>query len=82
MSKKLYFVLPSNTDDKLSILKATASGGYKDWSTVWEADGYDGEPLIDEERLKTDGVLSVFTRTVLKNDEHRCVVVLDFDIGE
>jgi len=80
MSKNLYFVIPSNTDSKLSILRTSASDNYRNWSTVWEADGYDGEPLVDEERLKADGVLSVFTRTLLKSNEDRKVVVLDFDI--
>jgi len=76
----LYAVLPSNTDTTLAIMKATKAGDYEDFQLVWEEVGFDGEPLIDYERLDEDGVLSVFTRTGGESGERK-VIVLDFDIS-
>lgn len=50
----------------------------------WSGEGFDGEPLVDEERLREGLVLSVFTRTVGHGEEGggmgRDVVVLDFNV--
>jgi hypothetical protein len=49
--------------------------GYQVFETVWTGEGFDGEPLVDIQRLEVSEVLSVFTRT---KDETRSIVVLDF----
>jgi hypothetical protein len=48
---------------------------------VWRCEaGYDGEPLVDVQRLEVSDILSIFTRTA-KDNEGRCeVVVLDFTL--
>jgi hypothetical protein len=45
--------------------------------SIWISDGYDGEPLVDVQRLEVSDVLSVFTRTSRRGGESK-VVVLDF----
>jgi hypothetical protein len=49
--------------------------GYRVFETVWTGEGFDGEPLMDIQRLEVSEVLSVFTRT---KEETRSIVVLDF----
>ncbi|GAB7347318.1 hypothetical protein MBLNU459_g3397t1 [Dothideomycetes sp. NU459] len=77
----LYLLLPGNTDSTLSLLrrrKRKDGPGYGPFTTLWQGQGFDGEPNIDRERLMDgDGVLSVFTRT---SGSSRSIVVLDFQI--
>lgn len=77
----LYLILPGNGEDtSLSIMKGGKDGVFE---TIWrEEKGYDGEPLVDAQRLEDSDVLSVFTRTDKKDDGTRDVVVLDFDVSE
>jgi len=55
--------------------------GHAKFETIWEADGFEGEPLVDNQRLEISDVLSVFTRTVKKSGWTREVVILDFDLS-
>ena len=73
----------------LIIAGATAASGYEDWTILYRDDVlfedrfFEGEPLIDQQRLLTDGVLSVFIQEGSDNlglttsDLH----VLDFNIS-
>ena len=71
----------------LVVAGATAESGYQDWSILYRDDlvfnrFFEGEPVIDQQRLVRDGVLSVFIQEgsgnfgVTTSDLH----VLDFDI--
>lgn len=90
----IYFVIPGNTDTSLTLLRRRyhlPSGDldrtelrneYGPIETMWQQQGFDGEPLIDVQRLQTvDGRLSVMTRSaadvIIKGPE---VLVLDWDI--
>jgi len=46
----------------LVIAGATLAGNYQDWTVLYNDTSvtFEGEPLIDQERLRRDGVLSVF----------------------
>ncbi|KIJ67199.1 hypothetical protein HYDPIDRAFT_127044 [Hydnomerulius pinastri MD-312] len=66
-SQSLLALLPSNAPNStaLSLLKSTAVGHFRDWTTVWEvSDGCVTEPLYDRYRLDVenggDGILSVY----------------------
>ena len=83
----LYFLLPSNDPGKakLSILRARKGnpGLYDDFGVIWEGDGYDGEPLIDEQAIGGLGLLSVFTTKAAGSETGmRRVVILEFALGE
>ena len=69
------------------IAGATAGSGYKDWSILYRDNLgfnriFEGEPHIDQQRLVSDGVLSVFIQQgsnnvgVTTSDLH----VFDFDV--
>lgn len=78
-TEDVYLVLPGNLDSKLTVLRRLKDG--EEYEIVWQEDGYDGEPLLDEPRFleeDEDGVLSVFTRT---KEAPKEVVVLDFDVS-
>ena len=71
----------------LIIAGATADSGYADWSILYRDDMFfnrffEGEPLIDQQRLASEGVLSVFVQEgssnlgVTASDLH----VLDFNV--
>jgi hypothetical protein len=77
----VYLILPGNSDSSLEIQQARADEGYKKFESVWRCEaGYDGEPLVDVQRLEVSDILSIFTRTA-KDNEGRCeVVVLDFTL--
>ena len=71
----------------LIIAGATADSGYADWSILYRDDMFfnrffEGEPLIDQQRLAGEGVLSVFIQEgssdsgVTTSDLH----VLDFNV--
>lgn len=82
-SDTMLFVLPSNTDSDLVIIRATrgsAQKWYDEYDVVWRDEGYTGEPLVDEEALRDHGVLSVFTTR--SQGGRKEVVVLNFDLGK
>jgi hypothetical protein len=39
-----------------------AGGNYQDWKLLYTITNSEGEPLVDEQRLAQNGVLSVFIR--------------------
>jgi len=53
---------------------------YTRFASVWRGDGFDGEPLVDVQRLETSDILSVFTRTSRSVISDSNVVVLDFTL--
>jgi hypothetical protein len=58
----LIAVLPDQPKQTVQLWGATAGGGYTDWKKLAEITNMAGEPLVDEERLKKNGVLSLFVR--------------------
>lgn len=73
----------------LVIAGATASSGYTDWTILYKDDlffnrFFEGEPLIDQQRLLVDGVLSVYlqegssTNSLTNSDLH----IFDFTVIE
>ena len=71
----------------LIVAGATAENDYQDWSILYRDDlvfnrSFEGEPVIDQQRLVSDGILSVFVQEgsgnfgVTTSDLH----VLDFDV--
>lgn len=79
----LYVVLPGNRDTSLTVLWAPIEVSENDvtFETLYRAEsGYDGEPLVDQRRLREDHVLSTLTRTSADSEGQRHVVVLDLDI--
>lgn len=71
----MYLVLPGNLDSNLNIMQGGKDQKYECFETIWTGEGFDGEPLVDVQRLEESAVLSVFTRTV---GEESDIVVLDF----
>ena len=76
----IYLILPGNLDSSLDVMRATKAEGYKTFSSIWRGDGYNGEPLVDVQRLEESDILSVFTRTDSDANKERSVVALDFDL--
>lgn len=76
----LYLILPGNYNSSLYIFQASIADIRSGFKMVWSADGYDGEPLYDNHRLRSDNVLSIFTRTQKDLAGERHVVVLDFEL--
>jgi len=58
----LIAILPDQPKQTVTIWGATAGGGYNDWKRLAEITNMAGEPLVDEERLKKNSVLSLFVR--------------------
>ncbi|KAF2122538.1 hypothetical protein BDV96DRAFT_560957 [Lophiotrema nucula] len=58
----LVAIIPDAPKNVVTIWGATASGNYSDWKSLATIANMAGEPLVDEERLKDSGVLSVFVR--------------------
>lgn len=81
-NSNVYLILPGNLDTSLSIVKGELKGG--DWKleTIWARDGFDGEPLVDVQRLEISNILSVFTRTDTNGNGQRHVVIIDFVLAE
>ena len=73
----MYLVLPGNSDSSLEIMLARKDGECASIKPIWRSEGYDGEPLVDVQRLEVSDVLSVFTRTSRSVGEGK-VIVLDF----
>lgn len=83
-SDRLFFILPSNTQSELLILRSGPrdnQGFYGDYEIIWRGNGYTGEPLVDEEGFVEFGVLSIFT-TRGKVGGKREVVVLHFRVDD
>lgn len=59
----VYLILPGNTDSNLDIMRGCRADGYQKFESIWRSNGFDGEPLVDVQRLEESDVLSVFTRT-------------------
>lgn len=78
----VYLVLPGNSDPNLSIMRARKEEQYSQFKPIWTWDGFDGEPLVDVQRLETSDILSIFTRTSADVDGRRDVVVLDLLLTE
>jgi hypothetical protein len=75
----VYLVLPGNSDSSLEILQARSEDKHEKFETVWRCEnGYDGEPLVDVQRLETSDTLSLFTRTDKNGGGIRSVAVVDF----
>jgi hypothetical protein len=81
-ANNVYLILPGNLDSSLSIMKGRMIDGGWTFQTIWTRDGFDGEPLVDAQRLEISNTLSVFTRTSRKADGRRDVVVMDFVLPE
>lgn len=78
----VYLILPSNSDTSLSIVKCRMRGGDWAFETIWTGYGFDGEPLVDVQRLEVSNVLSILTRTDRKADGKRQIIVMDFVLDE
>jgi hypothetical protein len=81
-NSNVYLILPGNSDSSLSIVKGQKKDAYSTFETIWTGDGFDGEPLVDTQRLEASNILSIFTRTDRKADGKRYVVVADFVLAE
>lgn len=82
-SDSILFVLPSNTDSNLVIIRAArgkTQKWYDEYDVVWREEGYTGEPLVDEEALSEHGILSIFTTR--SQGGKREIVVLNFDLSK
>lgn len=71
----IYLILPGSLDSTLTLMQKKQDEKFE---IVWRGDGFDGEPLVDVERLDDSDVISVFTRTDKDSAGEREVVVLDF----
>ena len=80
-NNNVYLVLPGNSDSSLSITKASKKEDYVNFDIIWRGDKFDGEPLVDVQRLEGSDCLSIFTRTDRKGDGTKDVVVLDFSLN-
>lgn len=72
---------PTSTAHKVQMMYFRTSSGGVVFGTVWEGDGYDGEPLLGPRRLEQSNALSTFTRTDVDADGTRQVVVLNLELG-
>jgi hypothetical protein len=66
----------------MEILQARKDEGYVTFKSTWRSDGFDGEPLVDVQRLEVSDILSVFTRTNKSIGGESKVVVLDFTLPD
>lgn len=76
----VYLVLPGNSDSSLDVMQARRDEEYAEFRSIWRGDGFDGEPLVDVQRLEASDVLSIFTRTSRGERGSGDVVVLDFTL--
>jgi hypothetical protein len=58
----LIAILPDQPKQTVQIWGATADTSYSNWAKLAEITNIAGEPLVDEERLKQNGMLSLFVR--------------------
>ncbi|KAK1579342.1 uncharacterized protein LY79DRAFT_522881 [Colletotrichum navitas] len=80
------FALPGNRDDKLTVLGARlplenvpTEEARLEYATLWEGNGYSGEPQLETFESGSRRLVSVFTRT---EEQERKVVVLDLAVEE
>ncbi|KAF8866422.1 hypothetical protein BDZ45DRAFT_667700 [Acephala macrosclerotiorum] len=78
----VYAILPGNTDSSLAIMQARKEHNYAKFEQVWLGHGFDGEPLVDVQRLENSDNLSVFIGTSKEEDGTGSVAVLDFKLYE
>lgn len=78
----VYLVLPGNSDSSLDIMQARKDEEYGTFKSIWRNEGFNGEPLVDVQRLKVSDILSVFTRTNRSISGESKVVVLDFTLPD
>lgn len=77
-------VVPGYRNGKLVLASATKASGYSDWAVAQAlTNDFNGEPLVDQARLLSDNVLSVY---IQENSANSAVVgtplhVLDFAVG-
>jgi len=76
----VYLILPGNSDSSLEIMMAPKEDDYSRFESIWRSEGFDGEPLVDVQRLEASNILSVFTRTEKNAEGDRNIVVLDFTL--
>ncbi|KUJ22481.1 uncharacterized protein LY89DRAFT_704198 [Mollisia scopiformis] len=77
----VYTILPGNSDSSLEIMQAKREPGHVNFTQIWLGSGFDGEPLVDVQRLEMSDMLSIFTRTSKAENGVSDVVVLDFKLG-
>lgn len=77
-NNNIYLIIPGNMDSSLCLVKGQMKAGGWTFETIWNRDGFDGEPLVDVQRLEVSDTLSIFTRTDKQADGKRYVVVMDF----
>jgi hypothetical protein len=76
----VYVILPGNSLSSLEIMEARKDRGYAEFTQIWLASGFDGEPLADVQRLETSSCLSIFTQTCKNEHGAGNIVVLDFKV--
>ncbi|PVI00443.1 hypothetical protein DM02DRAFT_527006 [Periconia macrospinosa] len=76
----LIAILPDKTKSTAVLYGATSAGNYQDWKLLYTIANVEGEPLVDEERLKRSSVLSVFVRQGGPFGTRK-VQVWDFELG-
>lgn len=79
-SGALLLLLNGNLDSNLNVYSTDASSGYQEWEPIWDATGYDTEPLVDKYRLREEDVLSILVR---QDGElpGRKIQVIDLELG-
>ncbi|RDL34554.1 uncharacterized protein BP5553_07682 [Venustampulla echinocandica] len=65
-NSNVYVILPGNLDTSLSIFRGRKDEGYDNFELIWTDDGYDGEPLVDVQRLEGTWVASASNATFPK----------------
>lgn len=84
-NKTVVFALPSNRDDKLTVLgarlppKGTTGQIKLEYLRLWEGDGFSGEPQLESYASGSQRFVSIFTRT---EEKERNVTVLDFVVDD
>ncbi|KKA24122.1 hypothetical protein T310_1853 [Rasamsonia emersonii CBS 393.64] len=77
----LFFALPGNRDDTLTIVGAQLDGEAPTYQILWTDNGFSGEPHLDVYQRDGRQMLSIFTRTEPADNTDRKVVVMDFAIS-
>ncbi|HLP77024.1 MAG TPA: BNR-4 repeat-containing protein [Candidatus Paceibacterota bacterium] len=74
----LYVITGNSSTYKLHVESASAASGWSDWTLDYTSSGiYFSDPLLDHQRLLTDGKLSVFSPRVKSGT----IDILDFGAG-
>ncbi|TDZ54082.1 hypothetical protein CTRI78_v006554 [Colletotrichum trifolii] len=81
--RTVVFALPGNRDDTLTLVGAELpqndDDGKLEYSQLWQGQGFSGEPQLEAFVSGRKPMVSVYTRT---EEQHRRVVVLDFELGD